>query len=254
MPGEFPNVPGMTRSRIALLIDADNAPSGALDAILDDLASYGETNVRRIYGNWDQPNLKPWKELLHQKALRPVQTYDLAKGKNASDIALVVDAMALLYTDRPEAFAIVSSDADFTPLVMHLRERGVEVYGYGERKTPEPFVNACTRFVRADKLEAADEADQGKRPTPPKPTTNKLKGDTGLVSLLRKAVTAAADESGWARVDAVGQHIRNQSSFDQRNYGFGSLGKLLKATDLFQMRAEATPAISVRDKRLAKGA
>jgi uncharacterized LabA/DUF88 family protein len=178
MPGEFLNVPGMTRSRIALLIDADNAPATALDAILD----------------------------------------------------------------------------DYTPLVMHLRERGVNVYGYGERKTPEPFVNACTRFVWADKLVAAVETDQGERPAPPKPTTNKLNGDAGLVTLLRKAVTAAADESGWARVDAVGQHIRNQSSFDQRNYGFGSLGKLLKATDLFQMRAEATPAISVRDKRLAKSA
>ena len=137
---------------------------------------------------------------------------------------------------------------------MHLREQGVKVYGYGERKTPAPFVNACTRFVRADQLVAAVEAGQGGRPTPPKPTTNKLKGDTGLVSLLRKAVTAAAGESGWARVDAVGQHIHNQSSFDQRHYGFKSLGKLLKATDLFQMRAEATPAISVRDKRLAKGA
>jgi uncharacterized protein (TIGR00288 family) len=245
----------MTRSRIALLIDADNAPSGALDAILDDLASYGETNVRRIYGNWDQPNLKSWKELLHPKALRPMQTYDLAKGKNASDIALVVDAMALLHTDRPEAFAIVSSDADFTPLVMHLRERGVQVYGYGERKTPEPFVNACTRFVRADKLVAAVEADQGERPNPPtRPTTNELKGDTGLIHLLRKAVRAAADESGWASVQRARAHIGNQSSFDPRNYGHASMSSLYKATDLFEMRDEGKPQVCVRDKRFAKSA
>jgi uncharacterized protein (TIGR00288 family) len=241
------------RPHIALLIDADNAPSSALDAILDDLASYGGTNVRRAYGNWDQPNLKQWKELLHERAIRPVQQYDLSKGKNASDMALVVDAMTLLYTDPPDAFAIVSSDADFTPLVMHLRERGVAVYGFGDTKTPKPFVSACTRFVRTDRLVAAVEPEEPTASAQVKhSTTNKLKGDAGLVKLLRNAVTAAADESGWATVCAVGQHIRNQSSFDQRNYGYASLSKLLSATDLFEMRAEGKPGVSVRDRRVAK--
>lgn len=245
----------MDRSRIALLIDADNAPASALDAILDDLASYGETNVRRAYGNWDQPNLKPWKDLLHLRALRPMQTYDVAKGKNASDIALVVDAMALLYTDRPDAFAVVSSDADYTPLVMHLRERGVVVYGYGDRKAPAPFVNACSRFVRTDRFVAAVEVEESVAASPAKRSTaQQLRADTALVNLLRKAVTAAADESGWAGVSAVGKHVRNQSSFDQKKYGYPNLSKLLRAIDLFELRGEGKSTVSVRDKRRAKAA
>ena len=242
-----------TPQRIALLIDADNAHAGALDAVLNDLATYGETNVRRAYGNWDQPNLAPWKELLHKRAIRPMQQYDLSRGKNATDMALVVDAVALLYTDRPDAFAIVSSDADFTPLVMHLREKGAAVYGFGDARTPEPLVSACSRFVRIDRLVAAVEAEQDEQPKPPKrPTANELKGDTGLVNLLRKAVRAAADESGWATVHASRQHIGNQSSFDPRNYGHPTMSSLLKATDLFEMRAEGKPGVSVRDKRLAR--
>jgi uncharacterized LabA/DUF88 family protein len=147
----------------------------------------------------------------------------------------------------------VSSDADFTPLVMHLREKGAAVYGFGDARTPEPLVSACSRFVRIDRLVAAVEAEQDEQSKPPKrPTANELKGDTGLVNLLRKAVRAAADESGWATVHASRQHIGNQSSFDPRNYGHPTMSSLLKATELFEMRAEGQPGVSVRDKRLAR--
>src|SRR6478672_11008638 len=141
------------RPRIALLIDADNMPPGKIEEILDDLASFGETSIRRAYGNWTQTRLKGWADKLHAQAIRPMQQYDYSKGKNASDMAMVVDAMALLYTEHPDAFAIASSDADFTPLVMHLREKGLLVYGYGQAKTPEPFQSACSRFTDVDQLE-----------------------------------------------------------------------------------------------------
>lgn len=258
------------RPRIALLIDADNAPAGKIDLILHELSTFGETNIRRAYGNWTKPTLKGWADVLHERAIRPVQQYDYSRGKNASDMAMVIDAMALLYTDQPDAFGIVSSDADFTPLVMHLREKGAAVYGFGQQKTPEPFVSACSRFLFLDQLgvdvDELDDADEGdaldeesadaeaatdRRPSLRVPTA-KLKQDSWLVSLLRSAVQGAADESGWALVGTVGQHIANQSSFDARNYGYGSLSKLLAATQLFDFKDEGTGSVAVRDRRRSK--
>ena len=177
---------------------------------------------------------------------------------------MIIDALDLLYTDRPEAFGIVSSDADFTPLVMHLRAKGAAVYGFGEQKTPEPFVNACSRFLFLDKLgapaaggSADSDADGAPRDdaagAPLRVPTAKLKQDAKLVGLLRNAVEAAKGENGWARVGAVGQQIGNQASFDSRNYGYSTLTKLLKATDLFQLDKEGTSEVSVRDIRQARG-
>jgi uncharacterized protein (TIGR00288 family) len=140
------------KPRVALLIDADNSPASKIDLILNELSTFGETNIRRAYGNWKKNELKGWEEVLHEHAIRPMQQFDYTKGKNASDMAMVIDALELLYTDRPDAFGIVSSDADFTPLVMHLRAKGAAVYGFGAQKTPEPFVNACSRFLFLDKL------------------------------------------------------------------------------------------------------
>ena len=141
-------------AQIALLIDADNATASRIDVILDELSKLGETNVRRAYGNWTKTGLKSWQEVLHENAIRPVQQFDPSKGKNASDIALAVDAVEILHTQRPDAFALVSSDADFTPLVMHLREHGAHVYGFGDAKTPQPFQSACTRFLVLNRLSA----------------------------------------------------------------------------------------------------
>jgi uncharacterized protein (TIGR00288 family) len=294
------------RARIALLIDADNSSAKKIDLILNELSAYGETSIRRAYGNWTKAGLKPWADVLHARAIRPVQQFDYSRGKNASDMAMVVDAMALLYNDDPDAFGIVSSDADFTPLVMHLREKGAAVYGFGERKTPEPFRSACTRFLFLDQLAEPDEvrldeavapvataapvaqtaeaptAEPGSSPSkqaaakkatkktsgaakksdattpradgpPARKTTTELRQDAGLVRLLRNAVSRAADDDGWALVSTVGNSISNQSSFDSRNHGYSSLSKLLKATELFDVRIVGN-AMAVRDKRLARKA
>ena len=243
--------------RIALLIDADNSPASRIDVILAELAQLGVVNVRRAYGNWKKDGLKGWEKVLHEYAIRPIQQFDYSKGKNATDMGMVIEALDLLYTDAPEAFGIVSSDSDFTPLVMHLRAKGAQVYGFGAKKTPMPFVNACSRFLFLDKLAApaaggSADADADAAATPLRVSTAKLKQDTKLVTLLRNAVEAAQGESGWARVGAVGQQIGNQASFDSRNYGYATLTKLLKATELFQLDKEGTSEVSVRDVRQAR--
>ena len=244
------------KPRVALLIDADNSPASKIDLILNELSTFGETSIRRAYGNWKKQELKGWEDQLHEHAIRPIQQYDYSKGKNASDMAMIIDAMALLYTDRPDAFGIVSSDADFTPLVMHLREKGAAVYGFGARKTPEPFVNACSRFLFLDKLAPDDDANDDKDAGPAAPLrvpSAQLRQDAKLVTLLRNAVAAAQDDDGWARVGDVGQQIANQASFDPRNYGYATLTKLLRETQLFEMSKEGTSQVSVRDKRATKG-
>ena len=306
-------------AQIALLIDADNATASRIDVILGELSRLGETNVRRAYGNWTKTGLKSWQEVLHENAIRPVQQFDPSKGKNASDIALAVDAVEILHTQRPDAFALVSSDADFTPLVMHLREHGAHVYGFGDAKTPAPFQSACTRFLVLNRLsspsgqaepglpdagpadavpspaeeaapptttrrratakatskatdqptakataaakkttsKAATKAATAEAPlgsTPARATRAQLRGDRKLVALLRRAVEGAADDSGWALVGTVGNHISNQSSFDPRNYGYAKLSKLLETTDLFDIRDSGGQAMAVRDRRGSAGA
>ena len=246
------------KPRVALLIDADNSPASKIDLILNELSTFGETSIRRAYGNWKKSELRGWEEVLHEHAIRPMQQFDYSKGKNASDMAMVIDALELLYVDQPDAFGIVSSDADFTPLVMHLRAKGAAVYGFGAQKTPEPFVNACSRFLFLDKLRQNAIESSGDVETaasaPLRATTAQLKQDTKLVTLLRNAVQAAADDAGWARVGAVGSQIGNQASFDSRNYGYATLTKLLAATQLFEMADEGKSSVAVRDKRLAKAA
>ena len=265
--------------RIALLIDADNAPADKIDEILTELSTLGEINVRRAYGNWTKHGLGSWQERLLEFAIRPIQQFDYSKRKNATDMAMTVDAMELLYSERPDAFGIVSSDADFTPLVMHLRSKGAAVYGFGAAQTPKPFVNACSRFLYLESLGAEMEADSeaksaeaeakpaAQEPSPQEATvpapgvperparlrvpTPQLRQDTRLMNLLRDAVLASQDETGWARVGAVGTQIGNKTSFDPRNYGYATLSKLLAATQAFEFRDEGTSRVAVRDKRLA---
>ena len=266
--------------RIALLIDADNAPAEKLDEILTELSTLGVINIRRAYGNWTKPALQGWQARLLEFALRPMQQFDYSKRKNATDMAMTVDAMELLYTEQPDAFGIVSSDADFTPLVMHLRAKGAAVYGFGAQQTPLPFVNACSRFLYLEALgqvpaehgpaeELAEAIAQAVVPAIPplivagegaataRPATlrvpsQQLRQDRQLLGLLRDAVNATQDEQGWARVGAVGTQIGNKASFDARNYGYASLTKLLAATQAFEMRDEGTSRVSVRDKRQAR--
>ncbi len=243
-----------TKTHIALLIDADNSPAAKIEVILAELAKYGVAHIRRAYGNWTKPGLKKWTEQLHEHAIRPVQQFDLTKGKNATDVAIVIDAMDLLYSNNVQAFALVSSDCDFTPLVTRIRERGFDVYGFGEKKTPEPFQNACSKFLFLEQLVEADEAGDSDAPKPAqakKASTQELKQDTKLVTLLRNAAESAADDDGWAYLGALGQQIGNQASFDPRNYGYKKLADLVKASGLFEVR-QAGNQVLVRDKRAAK--
>ena len=257
--------------RIALLIDADNSPAAKIDVILAELAKAGVTNIRRAYGNWKKDGLKGWEAVLHEYAIRPVQQFDYSKGKNATDMVMVIDAMDLLYTDQPDAFGIVSSDADFTPLVMHLKAKGAQVFGFGAKKTPLPFVNACSRFLYLESLgqpAAAEEpraAKAGKAAVakpkaaakangdaaPTRMDTAALKQDARLVTLLRNAVESAAGDDGWSALGRVGQQIGNQASFDARNYGYRKLSDLIEASQLFDID-KREKSLYLRDKRQGK--
>ncbi|THF66409.1 NYN domain-containing protein [Pseudothauera nasutitermitis] len=240
-------------SRIALLIDADNCPAAKIEVILDELAKYGVTNVRRAYGNWKSSGLKGWEEVLHEYAIQPIQQFAYTKGKNATDSAMIIDAMDLLYTQKLDAFCIASSDSDFTPLVMRIRANGLKVYGFGEKKTPMPFVNACSRFLYLETLGVAAPAEEDPAAAVQKKSAKELKGDARLVTLLRNAVDACLDEDGWAALSAVGSHISNQTSFDQRNYGYKKLSDLIEATGLFEAQRRNTH-LYLRDKRTVKKA
>jgi uncharacterized protein (TIGR00288 family) len=231
-----------TKEKIAVFIDADNAPAGKIDFILAELAKYGVVNIRKAYGNWTSANLKSWTGILHEYAIQPMQQFDLTKGKNATDIALVIDVMDVLYTKQVDIICLVSSDCDFTPLVTRMLADGKAVIGFGERKTPEAFVNACSRFLFVDEKPA--EQIQAE-------TKVNLKGDAKLINLLRQAMEACENEDGWSHLGALGSHIANHASFDPRNYGYKKLSDLLKAINLFETKTVGN-ALLVRDKRKAK--
>ncbi len=231
--------PPASSNSIALLIDADNAPAAKIDFIIAELATYGVVNIRRAYGNWKKASLSGWEKVLHDYAIQPVQHFDLVKGKNASDMALLIDAMDILYTKDVGTFCLVSSDCDFTPLILRLRAEGKQVIGFGGTKAPAPFVNACSRFLYLDE---STQAKQSRKDTAQ--NANRLKGDAKLMSVLRGAVEANEDEDGWAALGPVGSHISNQGSFDPRNYGFGKLSDLFAAIDLFEVRKEENGSVT----------
>ena len=263
--------------RIALLIDADNSPASKIDVILAELSKVCVSNIRRAYGNWKKEALKGWEAVLHEYAIRPVQQFDYSKGKNATDMQMVIEAMELLYTDAPDAYGIVSSDSDFTPMVMHLKAKGAQVFGFGNKRTPMPFVNACSRFLYLENLGEQDAPVPAPRSTrsrrkpgastavatdppevvepveapPQRLDTNALKQDARLVSLLRNAVESATADDGWSSLGAVAQRIGNQASFDSRNYGYRKLIDLIEATQLFEMERRGTNYV-LRDKRQAR--
>jgi uncharacterized LabA/DUF88 family protein len=254
--------------RIALLIDADNSPAAKIDLILAELVKLGVANIRRAYGNWKKNELKGWEKVLHECAIRPIQQFDVSKGKNATDMLITIDALDLLYTDRPDAFGIVSSDADFTPLVMHLRAKGATVYGFGAKKTPAPFVAACSRFLFLESLgqdDAEPEADEATEPdakpsarkpraaAKKAPVATELKRDARLVSLLRNAVEGASGEDGWSNLSAVRTQIDNQAPFDPRNHGFKKFSDLIDAIGLFETERRGQN-LFVRDQRQARSA
>ncbi|HIK33409.1 MAG TPA: NYN domain-containing protein [Oscillatoriales cyanobacterium M59_W2019_021] len=236
-----------SESKIALLIDADNAPASKIDAILSEIAKYGVANIRKAYGNWKSPSLKGWENCLHEYAIHPVQQFDYTKGKNATDAALIIDAMDLLYTQRLDGFAIVSSDCDFTPLVMRILTNGLKVYGFGEKKTPLPFVYACSIFLYLETIDRTVEPETSKVNSNVKKTGKELKQDTKLMNLLRGAVERTQDDNGWSNLAEIGVHIANQASFDSRNYGYAKLSGIFEAIDLFEIQRK-NKIIYVRKK------
>ena len=218
--------------KLAVLIDADNAQPSIIEGLLSEIAKYGTASVKRIYGDWTLPNLKSWKEILLQHSIQPVQQFGYTTGKNATDSAMIIDAMDLLYTRNFTGFCIVSSDSDFTKLASRIRESGLLVYGFGEQKTPSAFVSACDKFIYTEVLRAKTDERQAIA----KMSSSQLKQNAKLVNLLRNAVDASSDESGWAQLGPVGSNIAKQSpDFDPRNYGYGKLGELVSATKLFSV-------------------
>jgi len=222
-----------TLKNIALLIDADNASHAGIDPVLTVLAELGQVNIRRAYGNWAKPALHKWSDITHRYGLQPIQQFDLTKGKNATDMAMTIDAIDLLYGGKVDGFGIMSSDSDFTPLVTRLRQDGLLVYGFGSAKAPEAFKTACTRYIDVDQLirtSARDDAEE---------ETATVDGDAigqDLNDLLGAAWKAAKrDRDGYALVSEVGNIAGNRSSFDVRNHGFKRLSDLLRANESFRV-------------------
>ena len=264
--------------RIALLIDADNASAGTLDYVLNEIADLGVANVRRAYGDWASQNLRSWRETLLANAIQPVQQVAYTIKGNASDMAMVIDAMDLMHSGRFDAFALMSSDSDFTPLVMRLRAANMRVYGFGKAQTPHAFKVACSVFFHVDAtdepssgVEAKPESSQANtgKPTarepvvvpiaaqdptasstassqptvklvqpPSRKTGAQLRGDTNLVNLLRNAQQATKREDGWSNLSAVGVYLANRGAFTSKNYGYGTLKPLIVATELFEVHKD----------------
>jgi uncharacterized LabA/DUF88 family protein len=240
-----------TAQKLAVLIDADNAQPSIVEGLLAEIAKYGTANVKRSYGDWTGSGLKGWKEVLLLHSIQPIQQFGYTRGKNATDSAMIIDAMDLLYTNKFDGFCIVSSDSDFTKLASRIRESGLVVYGFGEKKTPEPFVSACDKFIYTEVLLSKEEDG----PSIKRKSANELKQDSKLVNLLRNAVEASSDDSGWAHLAPVGSNIAKQApDFDPRNYGYKKLGELVAATKLFETEERLvgdgqSKAVYLKDKR-----
>ena len=247
--------------RLAVLIDADNAPRSALGDVMAEVAVYGTPTIKRIYGDWTTPNLASWKPLLLENAITPVQQYGYTTGKNSTDSAMIIDAMDILYTGQVDGSVLVSSDSDFTRLAIRLREAGKKVYGMGEKKTPNPFIVACDKFVyievirSAAQQERAEEAAREEPKEPPKPARRaaRKKGAEAaprpapeaeppsrvpkeIITLLADSVEMLADEDGYAPLGEVANLlVRKKRDFDPRNFGFSKLSKLVKALPRFEV-------------------
>ncbi|MCI7473094.1 MAG: NYN domain-containing protein [Clostridiales bacterium] len=256
-----------TDLRLAVLIDADNAPRSALGDIMAEVAVYGTPTIKRIYGDWTTPNLASWKGPLLENAITPIQQYSYTTGKNATDSAMIIDAMDILYTGQVDGFVLVSSDSDFTRLAVRLREAGKKVYGMGERKTPNPFIVACDKFVYIEVIRAAAEQaraeeekpkaqkPQKKKETPAQPQDTEHKVPQAVVKLIAESVDTIADEDGYAALGELGNLlVKKQPDFDPRNFGFSKLSKLVKSLSRFEVDVRPTSQpnvthILVRDKQ-----
>ncbi|MCG8478758.1 MAG: NYN domain-containing protein [Spirochaetales bacterium] len=244
--------------RLAVLIDADNSQSSIMEGLLEEIANYGIASIKRIYGDWSSDSMRGWKNILLDYAIQPIQQYPYTRGKNATDMRMLIDAMDILYSGTMDGFCLVTSDSDFTPLAQRIRQSGFTVYGFGEEKTPKAFVRACDRFIYSEVLRQRQVDDNRETPASPQRkryTTQELKQDTKLVTMVRNGIEDAADDTGWASLGVVGQKTANSNpDFDPRNYGYKKLGELVRAMQLFEIDErpmENSPAhdIYIRDKK-----
>ena len=247
--------------KFAVLIDADNSSIGAIPSVLEEVAKYGIASVKRVYGDWSSETLKNWREVLLPHAITPVQQFAYTKGKDATDMILIIDAMDLLYAGALDGFCIVSSDSDFTPLASRIRENGLSVYGFGKKKTPEAFKKACDKFIYVENLIVDSDLKNIEEEYLSEPTDKKLTEtlktveqkaltqskeysppetvDRATLNLIYKAVKDNADENGWANLSMVGQYISAvKPDFDSRNYGRAKLSGLIKTLNLFETKIE----------------
>lgn len=218
---------------LAVLIDGDNIPSANVKEMMEEIAKYGNPTIKRIYGDWTKPNLSKWKNLLLENAITPIQQYGYTTGKNATDSAMIIDAMDILYSEKVHGFCLVSSDSDFTRLATRLREAGMKVYGIGEKKTPNPFIVACDKFIYIEILNNQTEEREDTK-SKPKPAVDKVTQKE--IKLIASTITDVADDDGWAFLGDVGNLLqKKQPNFDSRNYGFPKLTPLIKSLKNFEI-------------------
>jgi len=243
-----------TEDHIALFIDCDNISHRSIEGIINELSKYGIVNIRQAYGNWTKDNLKNWEDKLLEFAIKPIQQFDYSKNKNATDILMTIDAIDLLHTKDIDAFAFATSDSDFTPVVMRVQTEGIRVYGFGEKKTPKPFMAACSQFIFTEKLMKNNEL-HGNQPvdilqSPVRKNGKEMRQDTWLVNVLRTALEQTMDEDGWANLASIGQYINNSTSFSPINYGYKKMSNLINEIDLFDVYLDPdSKQMSIRDKR-----
>ncbi len=238
-----------SNASLAVLIDADNANPSIVGGLFSEIAKLGVASVKRIYGNWTSNQLASWKDTLLEHSIQPVQQFSYTVGKNATDSAMIIDAMDLLYTGHFAGFCLVSSDSDFTRLASRLRESGKAVYGFGERKTPRAFVAACDRFIYTEVfVKKEEDPEQAVRK---RLTAKELRGDTGLVNLIRNAIDTSyeSEETEWAELGPVGNYIRKaKNDFDPRFYGYSKLVDLISAIGLFDVERRNN-RVYIRNRR-----
>jgi uncharacterized LabA/DUF88 family protein len=258
---DYPSLPMERQKKLAVLIDAENAQPSIVKHLLDEVAKYGVASVKRIYGNWTTPQLQGWKDALLSHSIIPIQQFSYTTKKNATDSALIIDAMDLLHSGNLDGFCLVSSDSDFTRLASRIRESGLIVYGFGEKKTPKPFVDACDKFIYTEILRPAEPVEQATLTAPARREVvgevsgiKNWKHDSEFLKLLRNSVEDSSDERGWAELGLVGNNIQKKSpEFDARNYGFKKLLDLIQSMDLFdiddrQSKDQSGKIIYIREK------
>ena len=230
--------------RFAVLIDADNVPYSNVKGMLEEIAKYGTPTFKRIYGDWTKQTVSGWKSVLLENAITPIQQYSYTSGKNATDSAMIIDAMDILYTGKVDGFCIISSDSDFTRLALRLRESGAKVIGMGQKKTPSPFIAACDKFIYIEILSESTATGQLKEEDKKEeaPATDTVKRiDRKTIQVIASTIGDLADESGWAFLGEVGNLIlKKEPDFDARNYGFKKLGQLIKSTQHFEIDERQT--------------